>query len=134
MSAPHSYVTTGFSLSSQALGGKRGWLVKKEQLGVETRPDLAPAGLKVEQAADLLPRCPTTRRQRLRVCVKTPPAVAHEQSTGLRRGSTRRKGSRDFAGALFVSTELSLTYDVVVVAGFVSNTASMGPSGKTLLE
>ena len=82
MSAPHSYVTTGFSLSSQALGGKRGWLVKKEQLGVETPPDLAPAGLKVEQAADLLRRCPTAPRQRLCVRMKTSAAVAHEQPTG----------------------------------------------------
>ena len=60
-------------------GGQRGWLVKKEQLGVETAPDVAPAALEVENAADPLSRRPPTRRQCLRVCVKAPAAVAHKQ-------------------------------------------------------
>jgi hypothetical protein len=60
-------------------GSKCAWLIKKKQLGVETAPDIAPAALEVEHAADPLRRRPTTRRQRLRVCVKTPAAVAHEQ-------------------------------------------------------
>jgi hypothetical protein len=91
-------------------GGKRGWLVKKEQLGVETAPDLASAALKVEHAADPLPRRPTMRRQRLRVCVKAPAAVAHEQVHGQRRRITLRKGSRDFAAALLC---LNFAYGIV---------------------
>jgi hypothetical protein len=67
-------------------GGERGWFVKKEQLGVRTTPNLASAAFKVEQAADPLSRCPTTRRQRLCVRVKAPAAVPHEQSTG-RKGA-----------------------------------------------
>src|SRR4029077_3969953 len=57
--------------------GQRGWLVKKEQLCVETAPDVSPAALEVEIAADPLPRRPSTRRQ-CRVCGKAAAAVAHE--------------------------------------------------------
>ena len=60
-------------------GRKRGWLVKKKQLGVKTAPDLAPATLEVEHATNPLPRRPTSRRQRPCVGMKTPAAVAHEQ-------------------------------------------------------
>ena len=62
-------------------GGKRGWLVKKEQLGVGTAPDLASSALKLS-TQQIYCRGPTTRCQRLCVCVKTPAAVAHEQATG----------------------------------------------------
>jgi hypothetical protein len=58
--------------------GQRGWLVKK-QLCVEAAPDVAPAALEVENAADPLPRRPPMRRQCVRVCVKAAAAVAHEQ-------------------------------------------------------
>src|SRR5208282_3052375 len=58
---------------------KRSRLVKKKQLGVEAAPDIALAALEVEHAADPLPRCPAPRRQRLRIGVKSPAAVAHEQ-------------------------------------------------------
>jgi hypothetical protein len=72
----------GGTRSRAGAGGKRGWLVKKEQLGVGTAPDDPPAAPEVEHAADPLPRCPAAPRQRLCVCMKTSAAVAHEQPTG----------------------------------------------------
>ena len=60
-------------------GRQRRRLVEKKQLGIKAAPDVAPAALEVENAADPLPRRPPTRRQCLRVRVKAAAAVAHEQ-------------------------------------------------------
>ena len=64
---------------------ERSRLVKKEQLGVVTAPDVALAALEVENAADPLPRRPAPRRQCLCVGVKAPAAVA-EQRPARRHG------------------------------------------------
>ena len=61
-------------------GRQRGRLIEKEQLGVEPAPDVAMAALEVEHAANPLPRCPAPRRQRLRIGMETPAAIAQEQS------------------------------------------------------
>src|SRR3984957_19151052 len=67
-------------------GRERGRLVEKKQLGVEAAPDVAPAALEIEHAADPLPRRPAPRRQRPGVGVETPAAVA-EQSAARRHGN-----------------------------------------------
>src|SRR6202043_1257933 len=61
-------------------GRERGRLVEKKQLGVEAAPDVAPAALEIEHAADPLPRRPAPRRQRLGVGVKTAAAIAAERA------------------------------------------------------
>jgi hypothetical protein len=60
--------------------GERGRLIEKEQLGIEPAPDVAMTPSELGDTADPLPRRPAARRERLRVGVKSPAAITHEQA------------------------------------------------------
>src|SRR5262249_5324262 len=61
-------------------GGERGRFIEKEQLGIEPTPHLAFALFELGYTADPLPRYPAAARERLRVGMKSPAAIAHEQA------------------------------------------------------
>ena len=62
-------------------GRERSWLVEEKQFGVAGAPDLAPASLEREPAANPLARRPAPRRQRAIVAVEAPATIAEEKAT-----------------------------------------------------
>src|SRR6516164_2557579 len=65
-------------------GGGRGWFIEKKQLGIEPAPHVALALLKTRDTADPLRRYPTAAREPLRIGMKSPAAIAHEQAASRR--------------------------------------------------
>jgi hypothetical protein len=61
-------------------GGERGYFIEEEQFGVSPPPHRALAVVKLEHAADPLPRCPSPPIEHAVVIVQPPAAIAEEQS------------------------------------------------------
>ena len=60
-------------------GGERGYLIEEEQFSVEVAPNIAMASMKIEDAANPLPRRPAAAGQLFLVGVKPRAAVAHKR-------------------------------------------------------